>query len=117
MLLNKTNVKPFEPQIPYSFHHPTFPPGFLKRELLVEGCRETHSPLLFFRCQLLGGRGRGAAMLAVFLVSAVVHEYIFCFVLGFFYPVMLMLFLVIGGELGVCATAQEVWLLLLGIPD
>ncbi|MBZ3872742.1 Sterol O-acyltransferase 2, partial [Sciurus carolinensis] len=48
---------------------------------------------------LLGGRGRGAAMLGVFLVSAVVHEYIFCFVLGFFYPVMLMLFLVIGGLL------------------
>ena len=39
-------------------------------------------------------------MLGVFLVSAVVHEYIFCFVLGFFYPVMLLLFLVIGGELG-----------------
>ncbi|XP_045409858.1 sterol O-acyltransferase 2 isoform X2 [Lemur catta] len=48
---------------------------------------------------LLGGRARGAAMLGVFLVSAVVHEYIFCFVLGFFYPVMLMLFLVFGGLL------------------
>lgn len=41
-------------------------------------------------------------MLGVFLVSAVVHEYIFCFVLGFFYPVMLLLFLVFGGELGLC---------------
>ncbi|XP_045143153.1 sterol O-acyltransferase 2 [Echinops telfairi] len=48
---------------------------------------------------LIGGRARGAAMLGVFLVSAVVHEYIFCFVLGFFYPVMLMLFLVFGGLL------------------
>lgn len=48
--------------------------------------------------QLLGRRARGVAMLGVFLVSAVVHEYIFCFVLGFFYPVMLMLFLVFGGE-------------------
>ncbi|KAM9760161.1 sterol O-acyltransferase 2 isoform 7-T7 [Dama dama] len=48
---------------------------------------------------LLGGRARGAAMLGVFLVSAVVHEYIFCFVLGFFYPVMLLLFLVFGGPL------------------
>ncbi|XP_014641995.1 PREDICTED: sterol O-acyltransferase 2 [Ceratotherium simum simum] len=46
--------------------------------------------------RLLGGRARGVAMLGVFLVSAVVHEYIFCFVLGFFYPVMLMLFLVFG---------------------
>ncbi|XP_060244544.1 sterol O-acyltransferase 2 isoform X1 [Meriones unguiculatus] len=48
---------------------------------------------------LLGGHARGAAMVGVFLVSAVVHEYIFCFVLGFFYPVMLMLFLVFGGLL------------------
>lgn len=54
-------------------------------------------------------------MLGVFLVSAVVHEYIFCFVLGFFYPVILMLFLVFGGELGLCATGggaiqrEEAW--------
>ncbi|XP_055975897.1 sterol O-acyltransferase 2 [Sorex fumeus] len=48
---------------------------------------------------LLGGRARGAAKLGVFLVSAVVHEYIVCFVLGFFYPVMLVLFLGIGGLL------------------
>ncbi|KAK2504026.1 hypothetical protein MC885_012399 [Smutsia gigantea] len=48
---------------------------------------------------LLGGRARGAAMLGVFLVSAMVHEYIFCFVLGFLYPVMLILFFVIGGLL------------------
>ncbi|XP_055474247.1 sterol O-acyltransferase 2 isoform X2 [Psammomys obesus] len=48
---------------------------------------------------LLGRHARGAAMVGVFLVSAVVHEYIFCFVLGFFYPVMLMLFLVFGGLL------------------
>ncbi|XP_017831576.1 sterol O-acyltransferase 2 isoform X2 [Callithrix jacchus] len=47
--------------------------------------------------RLLGGRARRAAMLGVFLVSAVAHEYIFCFVLGFFYPVMLILFLVFGG--------------------
>ncbi|XP_006870187.1 PREDICTED: sterol O-acyltransferase 2 [Chrysochloris asiatica] len=48
---------------------------------------------------LIGGRARKAAMFGVFLVSAIVHEYIFCFVLGFFYPVMLMLFLVFGGLL------------------
>nr|XP_010348164.1 sterol O-acyltransferase 2 isoform X2 [Saimiri boliviensis boliviensis] len=47
--------------------------------------------------RLLGGRARRVAMLGVFLVSAVAHEYIFCFVLGFFYPVMLILFLVFGG--------------------
>ncbi|XP_032148793.1 sterol O-acyltransferase 2 isoform X2 [Sapajus apella] len=49
--------------------------------------------------RLLGGRARRVAMLGVFLVSAVAHEYIFCFVLGFFYPVMLILFLVVGGML------------------
>ncbi|XP_072510887.1 sterol O-acyltransferase 2 isoform X1 [Notamacropus eugenii] len=43
--------------------------------------------------RLLGIRVRRPAMLSVFLVSAVVHEYIFSFVLGFFYPVMLTLFL------------------------
>ncbi|XP_045040250.1 sterol O-acyltransferase 2 isoform X3 [Desmodus rotundus] len=48
---------------------------------------------------LLGGQARGAAVLGVFVVSAVVHEYIFCFVLGFFYPVMLILFLVFGGPM------------------
>ncbi|MEJ1271200.1 sterol O-acyltransferase 2 [Cricetulus griseus] len=52
---------------------------------------------MFYR--LLGMRARKVAMLGVFLVSAVVHEYIFCFVLGFFYPVMLMQFLVVGGLL------------------
>lgn len=45
-------------------------------------------------------------MLSVFLVSALVHEYIFCFVLGFFYPVMLVLFLVFGGELGLCVPLE-----------
>ena len=46
-------------------------------------------------------------MLGVFVVSAVVHEYIFCFVLGFFYPVMLILFLVFGGELGFCVPRER----------
>ncbi|XP_038608585.1 sterol O-acyltransferase 2 [Tachyglossus aculeatus] len=49
--------------------------------------------------RLLRIRSRGPAMLAVFLLSALVHEYIFCFVLGFFYPVMLLLFLGFGGVL------------------
>lgn len=63
-------------------------------------------------------------MLGVFLVSAVVHEYIFCFVLGFFYPVMLILFLVIGGELGLHVPwegeptrGRKPGVLLLEIPD
>ena len=79
------------------------PSGFLKEGVLCRGClgRLTLPPSPE-PCQLLGGRARGAAILGVFLVSAVVHEYIFCFVLGFFYPVMLLLFLVFGGELGLC---------------
>lgn len=70
------------------------------------GSREIHSTFLPRPCQLLGGQARRAAMVGVFLVSAVVHEYIFCFVLGFFYPVMLILFLVIGGELGLCVQLE-----------
>lgn len=66
------------------------------------GSREIPSAFVSRPCQLLGGQARRAAMVGVFLVSAVVHEYIFCFVLGFFYPVMLILFLVIGGELTLC---------------
>lgn len=46
-------------------------------------------------------------MLGVFVVSAVVHEYIICFVLGFFYPVMLILFLAFGGELGFYVPLEE----------
>lgn len=64
-------------------------------------------PLLFPAHQLLGGRTRGAAMLGVFLVSAVAHEYVFCFVLGFFYPVMLLMFLVVGGEFNPCGPRGE----------
>jgi hypothetical protein len=74
-------------------------PSWLHEEggTLCEGA--ARDVLIFISApQLLGRRARGVAMLGVFLVSAVVHEYIFCFVLGFFYPVMLMLFLVFGGE-------------------
>lgn len=63
--------------------------------------------ILFPAPQLLGRQARGVAMLGVFLVSAVVHEYIFCFVLGFFYPVMLMLFLVVGGKCNLCGPKWE----------
>lgn len=37
-------------------------------------------------------------MLSVFIVSALVHEYALTLGLGFFYPVMFVLFAVIGGE-------------------
>lgn len=67
---------------------------------------EIHPTFLLGPCQLLGGEARRAAMLGVFLVSAIVHEYIFCFVLGFFYPVMMILFLVIGGKLGCCVPLE-----------
>ncbi|KPP59980.1 sterol O-acyltransferase 2-like [Scleropages formosus] len=39
---------------------------------------------------------RTAAMLSVFIVSAMVHEYVFTLCFGFFYPVMFCLFAVFG---------------------
>eukprot|EP00128_Syssomonas_multiformis_P004843 Colp12_sorted_trinity150504_noHs@22871 len=41
---------------------------------------------------LLAGWSRSAAMFTVFAVSAIVHEYIISFVVGFFYPVLLIMF-------------------------
>ncbi|XP_033857516.3 sterol O-acyltransferase 2 isoform X1 [Acipenser ruthenus] len=46
---------------------------------------------------LCGGRFRGAAMLLVFIASAVVHEYVLTLCLGYFYPVMFCLFAICGG--------------------
>ncbi|KAG8129598.1 hypothetical protein E2320_016445, partial [Naja naja] len=42
--------------------------------------------------KLIGGRARAGAMLIVFLLSAVFHEYIFTMSFGFFYPVLFVLF-------------------------
>lgn len=48
--------------------------------------------------QLSNRKFRTAAMLSVFIVSALVHEYALTLGLGFFYPVMFFLFAIIGGE-------------------
>ncbi|XP_074835923.1 sterol O-acyltransferase 2 [Carettochelys insculpta] len=45
---------------------------------------------------LFRGRSRVAAMLSVFIASAVVHEYVLTLCFGFFYPVMFTLFAVAG---------------------
>ncbi|KAI1899973.1 hypothetical protein AGOR_G00067440 [Albula goreensis] len=45
---------------------------------------------------LSGRRFRSAIMLSVFIVSAVVHEYVLTLCFGFFYPVMFILFAVFG---------------------
>ncbi|XP_068121201.1 sterol O-acyltransferase 2-like [Hyperolius riggenbachi] len=45
---------------------------------------------------LLKGKFRSGGMLAVFLISASVHEYVFTVSLGFFYPVMFCLFIFFG---------------------
>uniref|UniRef100_UPI00358EF5CA sterol O-acyltransferase 1-like isoform X2 n=1 Tax=Myxine glutinosa TaxID=7769 RepID=UPI00358EF5CA len=45
---------------------------------------------------LFRGRFRAAAMLSVFTLSAVVHEYVITICLGFFYPVLFCLFLGFG---------------------
>ncbi|XP_062893804.1 sterol O-acyltransferase 2-like isoform X3 [Mobula hypostoma] len=45
---------------------------------------------------IFGRRFRAAAMLSVFILSAVVHEYVLTLCLGYFYPVMFCLFAIIG---------------------
>ncbi|XP_068123333.1 sterol O-acyltransferase 2-like isoform X2 [Hyperolius riggenbachi] len=45
---------------------------------------------------LLKGRFRAGVLLAVFLLSASVHEYAFTLSFGFFYPVMFCLFAILG---------------------
>uniref|UniRef100_A0A674J028 O-acyltransferase n=1 Tax=Terrapene triunguis TaxID=2587831 RepID=A0A674J028_9SAUR len=45
---------------------------------------------------LFRGRSRVAAMLSVFITSAIVHEYVITLCFGFFYPVMFTLFAIIG---------------------
>lgn len=54
------------------------------------------SLLLLF--QMSKKRFRAAAMLLVFTVSAVVHEYILAVCFGFFYPVLFCLFMCFGSE-------------------
>ncbi|KAG2467937.1 SOAT2 acyltransferase, partial [Polypterus senegalus] len=46
--------------------------------------------------KFLQGRCRTAAMLSVFILSAVVHEYVLTLCLGYFYPVMFCLFAIFG---------------------
>lgn len=48
--------------------------------------------------QLSKKKFRTAAMLSVFIVSAVVHEYALAMGFGFFYPVMFCLFAIFGGN-------------------
>ena len=54
------------------------------------------SLLLLF--QMSQKRFRTAAMLFVFTVSAVVHEYILAICFGFFYPVLFCLFMCFGSK-------------------
>lgn len=59
----------------------------------------TFELLFFFSSpQLSNRRFRSAAMLSVFAISAVVHEYALTMCFGFFYPVMFCTFAVIGGK-------------------
>ncbi|XP_032067238.1 LOW QUALITY PROTEIN: sterol O-acyltransferase 2-like [Thamnophis elegans] len=48
------------------------------------------------RFSLIGGRARTGAMFMVFLLSAVIHEYLFTLAFGFFFPVMFVLFAMTG---------------------
>lgn len=62
-------------------------------DFLFESCRYVSLSLQFFTKRL-----RAAAMLAVFAVSAVVHEYALAVCLNFFYPVLFVLFMFFGSE-------------------
>lgn len=48
--------------------------------------------------QMTQKRFRAAAMLVVFTVSAVVHEYVLAICFGFFYPVLFCLFMCFGSK-------------------
>lgn len=56
------------------------------------------SSLCFMWFQMSNKRFRAAAMLLVFTVSAVVHEYILAVCFGFFYPVLFCLFMCFGSK-------------------
>ncbi|XP_060561180.1 sterol O-acyltransferase 1-like [Ruditapes philippinarum] len=47
-------------------------------------------------CRVLGPRYRSLSMALVFLISAVVHEYVIVMALGFFYPVLFFMFMGAG---------------------
>lgn len=49
--------------------------------------------------EIITPRNRSLSMLAVFLASAIFHEYIIAFALRFFYPVMFVLFFGLGCSL------------------
>lgn len=53
---------------------------------------------VFFLPELFTKRFKSAAMLAVFAVSAVVHEYALALCLSFFYPVLFVLFMFFGSK-------------------
>ena len=46
--------------------------------------------------QLFGPKYRGLSMAAVFMISAVCHEYVLVMALGFFYPVLFVMFMGAG---------------------
>ena len=46
--------------------------------------------------QVFGPKLRGLSMAAVFLLSAVFHEYVLIMALGFFYPVLFVMFMGAG---------------------
>lgn len=54
--------------------------------------------MFFLSLQFFTKRLRAVAMLAVFAVSATVHEYALAVSLSFFYPVLFVLFMFFGSE-------------------
>ncbi|XP_052797316.1 sterol O-acyltransferase 1-like isoform X2 [Mya arenaria] len=69
-------------------------------------------------CKLFGPKQRGLSMASVFLLSAVFHEYVLIMALGFFYPVLFVMFMGAGfGFIFVKGTSRSwnvfLWLALL----
>ena len=60
--------------------------------------RSKNSSLIVASLQLIGGRNRIVPAICVVLLSATFHEYVMIFALGFFYPVMFLLFGVVGSR-------------------
>ncbi|XP_052245937.1 sterol O-acyltransferase 1-like isoform X2 [Dreissena polymorpha] len=60
-------------------------------------------------CKVFGPKYRGLSMASVFLLSAVFHEYVLIMALGFFYPVLFVLFMGAGFGLIFVKGSYRLW--------
>ncbi|KAK9407358.1 sterol O-acyltransferase 2-like [Crotalus adamanteus] len=84
-----------------SYPRPFFLQGLLEFQIMLWILSDIECDWLYYYIyqdilRLFGGRARGGAMLIVFLLSAVVHEYLLTLAFSMFFPVMFVLFTTIG---------------------